>query len=35
VLPGHTESIKASFNPFAPEKYERSVPLFIDDPDLP
>jgi hypothetical protein len=28
------ELIQATFNPFAPEKYEKSIPLFIDDPEL-
>ncbi len=34
VEPGHTEVIRASFNPFAPERFERSIAVFIDDPEL-
>ena len=35
VDPGQTLRIKTSFNPSYPNYYEKSVPLFIDDPDLP
>lgn len=31
---GQNDIIQATFNPFAPEKYEKSVPLYIDDPEL-
>jgi hypothetical protein len=35
VDPGQTLRIKASFNPQTPGQYEKIVPLFIDDPDMP
>lgn len=34
MQPGSQEIIKASFNPFAPDQYDVSVPLYIDDPEL-
>jgi len=35
VESGQRIIIKAFFNPFAPGVYERSVPLYLDDPELP
>ena len=35
VEAGQTIEIKAQFNPFAPGNYEKSVPLFLEDPELP
>ncbi|EAR97253.2 flagellar associated protein (macronuclear) [Tetrahymena thermophila SB210] len=35
VDPGQTLRIKSSFNPSYPNNYEKLVPLYIDDPDIP
>ena len=34
VQPGSTAIIKASFNPFSPQKFEKSVSLYVDDPEI-
>lgn len=34
VGPGESKSITVYFNPFTPGFFEKSIPLFVDDPDI-